>query len=362
MLSYPLVYKPRPSFGLDVGQHTAKFLELKRSGKGYKVVGMGQCEIADGYIVEGVIAEPESLAENLRVALEKPTLGSVRAPAVTAGIPQAHVFTRTINLPAMQGEKLTEAVQWESQQYIPMPMSDLYMDYEIINAIQNIDGKPASLEVLMVAAPRAIIDSYIKLCELLRLIPNNVETSLVANHRALHPPHEKQTATLLIDAGATTIDIGIVNAHVIVSTTLTIGGDHLRAKIAQGLSVSDEHAEELLIKFGIAQSGLQDKIFASLKPELEKIMSEIKKLMKYYNERATTKHKAPIENITLSGQASHMPGFAAIIHDFTKLPVTLSSAWDHYAVDQTTPLPVEDMSAYTTAFGLALRDLKESKR
>lgn len=360
MLNYPLIYKPQSSFGLDIGKHSAKFLELKRSGKHLVVQGFGQTDIAEGMIIEGVIAEPETLATFIRRALNQPEYGHIKAKAVTTGLPQAHIFTRTISLPAMKSEKMAEAVQWEAQQYIPMPMSDLYLDFEIVSTAADTAGKVAQHEIFMVAAPRAIIDSYIKLFEFLRLMPESFETTLAANTRALHPPADAEHISIIFDAGAGATDIAVVNRHVIVSTTLAIGGDLLRDRLAQQLSISEEHALELITKFGVAKSGLQQKILSALKPELDKIVQEIKKLMKYYDERSKTSKKLPIEKILMTGSASHMPGFAEVISSATRLKVETSTPWDHHPVQQKTPLPAATTAAFTTAFGLALRNISES--
>ncbi|QQS26846.1 type IV pilus assembly protein PilM [bacterium] len=355
----PLIYKNQAVFGLDIGQHEAKFLELKKSKRSYQLIGIGSVELGSDTVIEGVIAEPEHLAEIIQAGLKRPSYGRITAKAVAVGLPQAHLFTRSITLPAMKREKLTEAVQWESQQYIPMPMSDLYMDFEIVEEKKDTTGAIKNYEIFLVAAPRAIIDSYIKLLEFLQLTPHSFETTLAANIRALHPNSESHTPVLVLDVGSTATDMAIVTDTIKVSTTTPFGGDQVTKIIAHHLKVSNEHALEIKTKFGIAESGLQEKVVSALHISLDQLVTEIQKLIKYYQERSTDERHSPIEQILVTGGASHMPGFAKYLETKLKLPILITSAWDHHNVKLASPLPQDVTSGFTTAFGLGLRGFCE---
>lgn len=355
----PVVYKNQAIFGLDIGQHAAKFLELKRAGHTYRLVGMGSTELKQDTIIEGVIAEPEHLAETIQASLKSPSVGHISAKAVAVGLPQAHLFTRSITLPAMKKDKISEAMQWEAQQYIPMPMSDLYMDFEIIEERKDAAGTLKEYEVFLVAAPRAIIDSYMKLLEFLKLTPHSFETTLAANIRALHPASEADKAVLVLDVGSTATDMAIVTDTIKVSTTTPFGGDQVTKILATHLKISEEHANEIKIKFGLADSGLKEKVETALTPIVTQLITEVQKLIKYHQERTDDKHHRQVEQLLLTGGASYMPGLAELLAKKTQLPVDITSAWDHHKVDLTTPLPQDITSGFTTAFGLALRGFSE---
>ena len=351
----PLIYKKQAVFGLDIGQHAAKFLELKQAGHNYRLLGMGSAELSPDTIIEGVIAEPEHLAEIIRNSIKSPSVGRIHAKAVAVGLPQAHLFTRSITLPTMKREKIAEAVQWESQQYIPMPMTDLYMDFEIIEEKKDAAGAIREYEIFLVAAPRAIIDSYMKLLEFLKLTPHSFETTLAANIRALHPASEKNRTVLVLDIGSTATDMAIVTDIIKVSTTTPFGGDQVTKILANRLKISEEHANEIKVKFGVAESGLQEKVEAALDIPITQLITEIQKLIKYHQERTADEHHRQVEQILLTGGASHMPGLAEYLAIKTKLPVDITSAWEHHKVKLASPLPQDVTSGFTTAFGLALR-------
>lgn len=357
-MDFPLIYHAQAIFGLDIGQHTAKFLQLSRSNNRLKLIGLGAVIFPSGTIIDGVIAEPEELAKVLGDALNSAPIGHITAHAVAASLPQAHLFTRILTLPAMEEAKLSEAVQWEAQQYIPLPMNDLYIDFDIVSTRKDEQGVPLDHDILLVASPRAIVDSYMKLFEFLRLTPHSLETSLAANVRALRPHQRKMNVVLIIDAGSTSADMAIVTDTIRVTTTVAFGGDSITELISKRLKVTLEEADEIKRRLGVGPSNLQTKVETALGTTLKTLLTEIQKLVKYFEERSGSQDgkKHPVERILLVGGMSRMPGFAQYLAANTKLPVDISSPWDHQPVRMAKPLPHALATTYTTAFGLALGD------
>ena len=349
--------KRQPIFGLDIGSHEAKFMQLRASGKRTRVIGYGASIFDDTTVIEGVIAEPEQLADTLRDSFHAPAMGHLSARSVAIGLPQSHLFTRLLTLPAMDSKKLREAVEWESQQYIPMPATDIYLDFEVVAVQHDSSGRPREYDVLVVAAPRAIVDSYMKLLEFLHLTPHGMETSLVADIRALRKPHTK-SQVLVIDAGSVATDMAIVTDMIRLTTTISIGGDTLSNVLAKRLKLSTIEAEEVKVKFGLAPSGLQPKIQAALAATLKALATEINKLIKFYEERSTGKDTRKVERILLTGGASRMPGLAHFISQATKQTVDISSPWDTQTILGIKELPGNLGPVFTTAFGLALREIR----
>lgn len=352
------VFDKRQSvFGLDIGSHEAKYLQLRPNGKHLRVLSYGQVAFDETTVIEGVIAEPERLAETLLEGLHHPVSGRITARAVAIGLPQSHLFTRLLTLPAMESHKLRDAVNWEAQQYIPMPASDLYIDYEIIATTRDEKGKAREHDVLVVAAPRAIVDSYMKLLEFLHLNPHSMEMGLGANIRALRKPRDV-SPVLVVDAGSVATDMAIVTDTIRLTTTVSIGGDTLSAALYRRLKLKPDEAEEVKIKFGIAPSGLQPKIQSALATPLKSLASEINKLLKYYEERSGGKDPVKIQRILMTGGASRMPGLAHFISQATKLTVDISSPWDTQSTQGIKALPGNLGPVFTTAFGLAMREVQ----
>ena len=159
----PLIYHQKPIFGFDLGTRTAKLVQLKPGRKGFDVLGYGYANFPGEAVVEGIIVDPEEIANALKPLLTQMSYGKITASRVAVSLPVSKVFTRTLQLPPMEDSDLAEAVRLEAEQYIPVPLSDLYIDYEIIESDKE------KIDVLMVASPRAIVDSFMKLFEIMNL-------------------------------------------------------------------------------------------------------------------------------------------------------------------------------------------------
>lgn len=341
----PLFYKDEPVFGFDLGTRTAKMIQLKKTKKGLAVVGYASANFPGEAIVEGIIVDPEEIVDAMKPVLKKVSAGKITSRRVAASLPVSKVFTRVLELPPMNASDLTQAVTLEAEQYIPVPTADLYIDYEIIEA--NSDKS----QVLMVAAPRAIVDSYIKLFDLMGLEVALIESSLSAATRAVVAAMPLDKPTLVADIGSTSIDLTIYDKVIRLTNTIPLGGDTLTQQLVKDLHIKPAEANEIKFKFGVGPSGLQPKVVASLGAPLKHMCDEMKKVIKYYEERS--ENKRPLETIIVGGGSASMPGFLEYMAAEISVPVIVASPWDGLLTNDVPAAKGQNAPMYTTAIGLA---------
>ena len=187
------------------------------------------------------------------------------------------------------------------------------------------DGKEAQLSVLMVAAPRAIVNSYIQLFDILGLEIDSIEASLTSITRAMLLGGASDKATLVIDFGSRSADLAIYDRVVRLTGSITVGGDDLTTTMSKNLGITLDQANEMKYKFGIGKSGLQGKITEALTPQLQQITSEMKKVIKFYADR--NDKKPPISTIILSGGSASMPGLGEYLSAQLGLPIQVGNTW-----------------------------------
>jgi type IV pilus assembly protein PilM len=299
----------------------------------------------DDAIVEGIIVDPQEIVKALKPLMKKMSFGQITASRVTASLPVAKVFTRVLELPPMNPADLGQAVHLEAEQYIPVPLPDLYIDYETIET-----GAERN-EVLMVAAPRAIVDSYIKLFELLNLDVALVESSMAATTRAIVASTQLSKPTLVADIGSASINLTVHDKVIRLTDTIAMGGDSLTAQLVKDLSIGREQANEIKYKFGLGPSGLQPKVMASLGAPLNKMCAEMRRVIKFYQDRGTQKRK--IEAIIVGGGSASMPGFLEYMAAEINIPVVVADPWAGLEMKGVPAVSKFDAPMYTTAIGLA---------
>lgn len=347
----PLIYKEAPCFRFDIGTHTVKIVQLKKSGSKVSVLGYGYSYFPREAVVEGIIVDPDELASAIRPLLQKLTYGRLTSHRAIVGVPAAKLFTRTLQLPHMNDADLGQAVHYEVEQYVPVPISDLYVDYEIINTTP---GKEGHIDVLMMAAPRAIIDSYIKLFDKLGLEIGAIEGSMTAVVRALLHSGDAGGSTLAMDIGSINSDLTIYDKFIPLTGSVPIGGETYTEAMVKSLSIKSDQANEIKIKFGIAKSGFHDNVEKALKPQLEAVAKEAKRVVKFYQDRGEGRQ---VKAMVISGGTASMPGLAEYFTREIGLPLTVADPWRHIELKDKTAGGHHEAPMYATAIGLAMRGL-----
>ncbi len=352
-----LLYKKEPIFGLDIGTHTIKMVQIKKNGKVAKPVGYASAPIPKGAIIEGIIADPEVMAEAIVSRLKKPNWGKISARHAALAIPESRVFTRIISLPIMDQSQMIEALHWETQQYVPMPVEDLYTDFEIVGRSATKPGEEPKQDVMLVASPRAIVDSYIKFCEIIGITPSIIELSLGAVVRADISASQTKDHTLVIDFGSLSTDIAIYSGSLKLTASVPIGGDKITEIIRSKFKITNQQAEEIKCRFGIAESDLKNKVSAAISPQLTTLVTEIRKVIKFYEQRGTSQSSQKIGLILLAGGGAGMPGLVEYLKSAIGIEVAIGNPWQNLSTYPLKPLPRNVASIYTTAIGLALLEM-----
>lgn len=368
-MSVPLFYKDKPALGLDIGIGSIKVVQLDRAKSRqakHTVLGYGYTSFSSDAINEsGVITDHEEIAKAAYQLMTKAVVGGLTTDRVVAALPVSRTFTRVIQLPDVEESALEDAVKLETEQYVPMPLEDLYLDYEI--TFRDKTNKESGTEVLMVAAPKIVVDSYYQLFEMLGLEIDMLETSLISSVRAVqnfqeHTASEEESirnaATLLIDFGAKSSDLSIFDKTIRVTGTVQHGGDSITTAISKELGITDRQALTLKTRYGISEGSKHQKdILKATKKILDETLKEINKMLRYYKSRAAG--GGEIEQIQLLGGGANMPGLAEYIENETKVKTQICNPWSAIDFVKLQEPHHSEISMYTTAVGLALAGVQD---
>lgn len=346
-----LFYKDKPIFGLDIGFSTLKAMQINRDGKKRTVTGYGFANFESSAIIDGVIVNPEALAKAAQALFENNLIGSIDTRRVALAIPAARTYNRSVQLPKLSRKELNEAVRLEAEQYIPIPLDDMYLDYDIIWETKD------ELELLVVAVPKKIVDSYVMLTRLLGLEVAAIETTIGSGTRLFIQAEESSVPTVLIDFGSVSSDITIYDQTLIVTGTVHGGGDSFTNLISDSLKVTKQEAHVIKTKYGLGLSKKQKEITDGLEPLLTQHTKEIKRMIRYYEERSLTEHK--IGQVVTMGGGANMPGLSEYFTNQLRLPVRMCNPWQELDFAGLQPPNSVEKSMYITVAGLALMEPRE---
>lgn len=345
-----LFYKDKPIIGLDISQTGVKVMAV--DPKKWLVTGYGSLDLDPGKVQGSLDGHGEYLAENIATLLSDNIVGELPSNHAIIGIPTNRTFSRTFSVPIKAEATLADAVEIEVDQYIPIPMSSLYVDYEII------ERTPEELTVIMSAVPKVLVDSCLSAAKSAGLLPIMVEPGINAVARIIETAEEGHLPTLIVDIGPANTDIAVFDGGAIrVSGGLGIGGNTFTLDIAKKLNVALENAHQLKVLNGLSAGPRQAKITNALQPSLQRIVAEVRKVIRYYNERLNEKYK--IEQVLVVGGGSNVPGIGDYFTNELVMPARVASPWQKLDFGKLPQPNKQFRPRYITAAGLASIKQKE---
>jgi type IV pilus assembly protein PilM len=340
-----LFYKSKAIIGLDISNTGIKVMAI--DVKKWLVTGYGSVDLDPVQVKDSLEGTNTYLADNIQSLMREKLVGTLPSNQVVLGIPTARSYSRTFALPTSVEKTLKDAVEVEADQYIPIPSSALYIDYEIIERTKK------DITVLMSGVPRSIVDRSVEAVESAGLFVTMVEPGMSAVGRLLTATEDGHLPSIIVDIGPANTDIAILQGgYIRVTGGLPIGGNTFTLDIAKKLGVALENAHQLKVLNGLNAGPRQEKITAAIEPSLKKIISETKRVMRYYNERLSTETK--IEQLLVVGSGSNVPGIGEYFTNALIIPARVASPWQKLDFGKLPEPAKQFRSRYITVAGLSM--------
>lgn len=353
------------SFGLDISDLSLKIVKLKKKRGGFGLASFGEQKIKPGIIEEGEVKNEDALADAIKEGISKVQGEKLRTKHVVCSLPEEQGFLQVIQMPKIRKEELEKAVLYEAENYIPLPINEVYIDSQIIPPIYNhLDHT----DVLVVAFPKRIIDPYISSLKKAGLQPRVLELESLSVARALIKNGVIPSTLLLIDLGFARTGFTFFSGYSLrFTSSIPISGQGLTEAIAKDLGVNRGKAEKLKFKYGFEGKRVQGKkVQKALDPYLTDLVNQIKKHLSFHQSHTFHEHLPPgekgVREILLCGGGASLKGLPQFLNDQLKIPVKLGNPWVNILSNPqkgSSKLPLEKSLGYTTVLGLALRGKKE---
>ena len=335
------------SVGLDIGSQSIKIVEVKKDGNVLRLN-------ASGIIWYNGVSPDQSTNIKELIALSEAIKKLHRETKVTSkdvyiSLPESLVFTRTIKFPMLTDQEIASAIKWESEQYIPIPVSEAIVQYQIIERREN--ASPPEVSILLVAAKKDLVEKYVKLVQMAGLNVVGVETELLALVRALAPMDKN---TVILDFGSKSTDIAISNKGQLgFSRSIFTAGDALTRALAKGFGINVQQAEQYKKTYGLSQTQLEGKVKQVLDPVVKLVADEIKKAIQFY--QGEEKGEPPTSVIVTGGTAG-MPELISSLSETLEMEIVMGNPFAKLSLDTATAKKLQGFApVYSIAVGLALK-------
>src|SRR3989344_3110627 len=213
MIWNPFSASSKNFLGVDIGTSAVKIVELSKMGNRKKLENYGEMQSSLLYEKPFRTFEKSTLTvtsnDVVRTILAILKEAKIKASKACFSIPDFSTFFTTFQLPPMTEEEVPSAVQYEARQYIPLPLSEVTLDWQIVGKKMDSQKKSGDFNILLVAVPNEVIQQYQNIAAASRLELIALEAEVFSLSRALAAGMEGAIA--LIDMGARSTTINIID-------------------------------------------------------------------------------------------------------------------------------------------------------
>lgn len=338
-------------FGLDIGTNSIKIVQLQPLKEKFKLLTYNYVPTP----AKSFFSEAESdlvlLAETIKKAVKD---AKITTNYCTVSLPEPQVINSVIELPPMSESELAEVIKWEAEQYIPLPLNEVRLAWDILKMPK--EGETGEkMKVLLVAAPLRLIDRYLKILSLAGLKPVAIETEMLAILRAVRSDFGEKPS-ILVNLGASSTQVAIVEEGTFMFIkSIPTGGTALARAVASELGLDIAQAEEYKKSYGLDETKLQGKVSEAIKPVFGNIIEEIKKALFFHQQKNPNN---PISKAVLTGGTARLPGLVTHFVNELSLEVLVGNPWNNIVLEPQVAKEIgDDGYLYACAVGLAMKEI-----
>lgn len=378
---------PVSYLGVDIGSSSIKIVELKKYQDKVVLTNYGYSDkLANTY--------PDANRldiKNISTVVDKITKkNNMASRDVVASLPTFTVFSSIINLSGKLTQKdLDSSVNWEAKKIIPLPLTDIVLDWQRVDDAKSLKDKiaeevsglaptpaangegtagaansvvkaeeagkakeQAHHKILLIGAPKSLIKSYAYTFKSIKFNLVNLETEVFGLIRSLLG-NDKSTV-MIAQLGASTTNIFIVDQGVpVLSRSIDIGGLHITKAISKSLNVSLEKAEQF--KYDLATQGEE------LPKMIVDVVSPVLNEAKYILENFASQSQTEVSKVILTGGGAMLAGLPDYFSNILNKNVVIGDPWFRVAYPlELKPVLEQIGPRLSSAIGLAMREFDKA--
>jgi type IV pilus assembly protein PilM len=302
--------------------------------------------------VEKNFQDVEAIGETIKKAVKHAGTKVKNAAVAVAG---SAVITKIITMPAsLSGGELETQIQLEADQYIPYPLEEINLDFEVMGPTEN---NPETIDVLLAASRSENIEARTAALEIGGLVTKIVDVEAYTIEHASNllarelEESGKDKVIAVIDIGATMTSLNVIeNGHLIYTREQNFGGKQLTEEIMRRYGLAYEEAGRLKKSGGLPDNYIPEV----LEPFKQTIAQQVSRFLQFFY--TAGKHNA-VDLIALAGGCAAIPGIDELVDSQLDTPTVIANPFSKMSLSsKVNPEALsKDAPSLMIACGLALR-------
>jgi len=349
---------PKKFLGIDIGTSSIRVVELSQKHEKRFLENYGEIKIFPFQKIPFGTFEKNNFSlstkETAKGILTILKEAGIQTKDVNFSIPDFTSFFTYLELPSMTEKEIPSAITYEARNYIPLPLSELTLDWSIIEK-KTIDSLESTLKILVIAIPNETVYQCEEIAKLAGLHLKSLEAEAFSLTRSLAKNNKENIGIIDIGARSTTCNI-IENGILKTSHSFNFSGNEMTEILSKSLEIDYEQAEECKKNVGIKiEESTEKKIREILLPLIDAVLIEIKKIFANFHQEGKE-----ITKVVLTGGSCLLPGLKDYFFEKLEKPVEIANPFLDISYPAILKELLEKMGpTYAIAVGLALKGFEK---
>lgn len=342
--------------GIDISSTAVKLLELSKSGGRYRVESYGVEPLPANSVQEKNIVDVEGVGDAIGRLVSRTRPGTKLGAVAVAG---SAVITKVIEMDADLNEDDREnQLKVEADQYIPFPLDEVRMDFQVIGPNES---NPEKVDVLLAASRTENVELRTDALEIGGLQAKVVDVEAYALERAFQlvrpqlPNADELETVALFDIGATMTTLNVFHqGRTVYTREQLFGGKQLTEEIQRRYGISMEEAG-LAKKTGELPDDYESEV---LSPFKDAIVQQVNRSLQFFY--GSTQFNE-VDYILLAGGSASIAGLPELVQEKVGAGCSVANPFTDMALSSKVSATAiaNDAPALMIACGLALRSFEE---
>ncbi|MFW2177597.1 MULTISPECIES: pilus assembly protein PilM [unclassified Moraxella] len=336
--------------GVDITSTAVKMVEITRQQGLFHLKSYGIEPLARGLVADKNIVDIEAVSDAISKLSRSQSFSTKTAATAVSG---ASVISKVIEMDTNMSDTEREArIRLDADQYIPYPLDEVNLDFEVLGNSPSSEGQS---RVLLVASRSENVDQRVDVLAMGGLEAKVIDVESYAIERAFQlivdslPGQPQNVALIDIGHSQTTLYIA-KDGEFVYSREQLFGGSQLTENIQNRYGLTYEEA--MLNKRNMT---LPDDYQSDvLMPFLDSIVQQITRSLQFY---FSSSQSHQVDYILLSGGSASIPGLASMVEQKLGSRTSIANPFSNMTINNNikTDALIMDAPSLMAACGLALR-------
>lgn len=320
--------KVKSIIGCEIMTNEIRAVELTKTGSGYSILAMGYMPLEEGIVEEGFIRDADRFNDAITKLLQ---MGNFQSSNIAIAVNNENILMRYASFPKVDGEKLRNMVLLQAQEFIPIPIQEMEVDYVVAGEGMSDDEIPQT-NVMLVAARRQMLEGYINIFTASKLQVVDIDSSLLSYCRGLA-------------AAANGQKYGIVNLTDDVLNYIVVHGEEI--SMVRSITIPERAQKAVAEIF----TGSREKTYSeeSVEDVISFLNSETASTISYY----AMQSDVPMDKMYFIVNSSAGEKIFTAMQENIYVPLEIPQFYPDLQANSATPL-----NEYASCIGIAISNLE----